>query len=517
MRWRVTLPAIALLHFLPLAADAAGVQVRFDLNDRRGGPFPSDRFTVPDASQITGRRVSLPKPDCAVRPTDCANLDVINTLDGFNVQPRLSIPFDGPIDVDTVTSDTVFLIRLGLGRRDGAGSRRVGINQTVWDVATNTLHVEADELLDQHTRYALIVTRGIRDTLGRPVERAPAFLKVLLGLNVGQTKEQKAYRLALLEAVLTAAVLGVRSHDVVGASVFTTQSVSALLEKVRAQVALAPPPAVDFAIGPGGTRAVYPLSALTDITSVRQTGTAPTFSLPAITPFTFLSQLAPGAVGAVAFGKYLSPDYLAADRTIPLSGTRVGTPEMRGVNEIYFNLVLPAGPPPPHGWPVMISGHGSGADKQLAAYLLGTTMAAHGIATIAINAVGHGFGPLSTLTLSRGTEPAITLPAGGRGIDTNANGQITSTEGSFALAPRGIIRDRDARIQTAADLMQLVRAIAAGMDVDGDGAADLDPARIYYFGHSLGGNYGAVFLAAEPSVRAGVLAAPGGPPSRRAA
>jgi pimeloyl-ACP methyl ester carboxylesterase len=31
-------------------------------------------------------------------------------------------------------------------------------------------------------------------------------------------------------------------------------------------------------------------------------------------------------------------------------------------------------------------------------------------------------------------------------------------------------------------------------------------------GHSLGGNYGAVFLAAEPSVRAGVLAAPGGPP-----
>ena len=223
--------------------------------------------------------------------------------------------------------------------------------------------------------------------------------------------------------------------------------------------------------------------------------------------------MAPGAVGAVAFGKYLSPDFLTVDRYIPFPGTRLSiTPAIQGINEIYFNLVLPAGPRPPQGWPVVISGHGSGGDKQLAAYLVASTMAAHGIATIAINAVGHGFGPLSTLRLLRGADTPITLPAGGRGIDTNANGQITSTEGSFTLAPRGIIRDRDARIQTAADLMQLVRVIQIGMDVDGDGVSGLDPSRIYYFGHSLGGNYGAVFLSAEPSVRAGVLAAPGGPP-----
>src|SRR5262245_9040485 len=322
MRWSATLAVIAALTLMPLAADAGGVQVRFDLNDRRGGLFPSDRFTVSDPNMITGRRVNLSKPDCAARPNDCANLDVINTLDGFNVQPRLSIPFDGPIDVDTVGSDTVFLVRLGLSRRAGAGARRVGINQIVWDVATSTLHVEADELLDQHTRYALIVTRGIRDTFGRPVEPATVFRKFLFGLNAGQTTEEKAYRRAVLEAIFTTALLGVRSREIVAASVFTTQSVTALLEKVRAQVALAPPPAVDFAIGPGGTRAVYPLSALTDVTTVRQTGTAPTFTS-AVTPFPFLSQLVPGAVGGVAFGKYRSPDYLAADRTIPLSGSRV--------------------------------------------------------------------------------------------------------------------------------------------------------------------------------------------------
>ncbi len=51
------------------------------------------------------------------------------------------------------------------------------------------------------------------------------------------------------------------------------------------------------------------------------------------------------------------------------------------------------------------------------------------------------------------------------------------------------------------------------MDMNGDGSQDFDAARIYYFGHSLGGHYGAMFLALEPSVRAGVLTAPGTPTS----
>src|SRR5262245_50105119 len=39
---------------------------------------------------------------------------------------------------------------------------------------------------------------------------------------------------------------------------------------------------------------------------------------------------------------------------------------------------------------------------------------------------------------------------------------------------------------------------------------DLDPARIYYAGLSLGGIYGTLFLAVEPQVRAGVPNVPGG-------
>ena len=127
-------------------ANAAGVRPLFDLSRPAGSPFPSDRFTVLDFSQNTGLRINLPKPDCPVRVTDCQHIALLNELDGFNVQPRLSVPFSGPIDVNTVSSQSVFLVSLESTLVRGKPNvRRVGINQVVWDVATNTLHVEAED------------------------------------------------------------------------------------------------------------------------------------------------------------------------------------------------------------------------------------------------------------------------------------------------------------------------------------------------------------------------------------
>jgi len=171
---------LSILLLWPALALAAGVQVSFSLDTPTEGPFSSNLFTVPDPDHNTGLRVNLPKPDCAVRVTDCQDIDVLNTLDGFNPQPRLSIPFTGPIDVNTVTSDTVFVFNLGSTLRYKRGKGRghegnshhqvTGINQVVWDPDTNTLHVESDELLTQHTRYALVVTNGVRDSGGKRVQ-----------------------------------------------------------------------------------------------------------------------------------------------------------------------------------------------------------------------------------------------------------------------------------------------------------------------------------------------------------
>ena len=138
-------------------------------------------------------------------------------------------------------------------------------------------------------------------------------------------------------------------------------------------------------------------------------------------------------------------------------------------------------------------------------------MAKYGIATIAINTVGHGFGPQSTLTVNRTVGGPVTFIAGGRGIDQNGDNKIEGSEGLNAARPRNIVFASDGFRQMAADLMQLARVIDVGVDVDGDGQRDLDSSRIYYFGISYGGAFGTVFLAVEPTVWAGVLAVPADP------
>ena len=84
----------------------------FDVQSTTGLPFPTDRFTLTDSAQNTDRRVNLPMPNCVASPSNCGDVALLNQLDGFNIQPRISIPFDGAIDPSTVNNNTVFLIRI---------------------------------------------------------------------------------------------------------------------------------------------------------------------------------------------------------------------------------------------------------------------------------------------------------------------------------------------------------------------------------------------------------------------
>jgi hypothetical protein len=138
-------------------------------------------------------------------------------------------------------------------------------------------------------------------------------------------------------------------------------------------------------------------------------------------------------------------------------------------------------------------------------------MAGAGIATIAINVVGHGGGELGTLTVNRAVGAPVTFSAGGRGYDQDGDGSISSTEGVDAAAPAELVSNRDGLRQTVIDLMQFVRQLELGVDVDGNGTRDLDPQRISYFGQSFGGIYGTTLLAVEPAIRTGVPNVPGGP------
>jgi hypothetical protein len=505
-------PALALAQTHPL----------FNLSSSSQSPFPSDRFTAFDTQQLTGLRVNMALPNCATRPSDCADLTLLNQLDGFNLQPRLSIPFDGAIDPGTVNSSTVFLITLpGPGLRglefDGFVPKAIGINQIVWDPASLTLFAESNDHLNEDANYALIVTTGVHDVGGNPIAATGDFSAFIHGDGGVDGKNadellkryQQALKHTLSDDIL--GQLGLSRGDVAAASVFTTESATATLRSIRDQIKSAASPSVDFNLGSGGSKTVFPLNTITGLTWNVQALTVGPLVPTSLNAALGALQVFPGSIGTLAFGKFTGQHWQNANVFIPQVPTTQSVPS-QGSEDIFFNLFIPSGPRPTNGWPVAIFGHGFTDSKQGAPFAVASTLAHNGIASIAINVVGHGFGPNSTLTVNQGTT-ATTFPEGGRGFDQDGNGQITSAEGSsaFVLSPQGIIGSRDALQQTTADLMQLVRTIQGGIDANGDGLPDLDANRIYYAGQSFGGIYGTIFLGIEPDIRAGVPNVPGGP------
>jgi len=498
-------PVAVALAFVSFAALADGVHVLFDPSDPAASPFPSNRFTVFDATNQTLRRVNLPKPDCEVRPSDCSDIDVLNTLDGFSTQPRITVPFSGDIDPATVSSSTVYLVNLGDTLSFQGFGTKVGINQIVWNPASKTLSFESDELLNEHTRYLLVVTDGVRDTHGKKI-KADGWDEDS-GAARGRDRDGMEYRRDLRDAMRSHRHNG---HKPVAASLFTTQSISADLAKINRQIKRTTPGAVDFNIGTtatGPVRAVFAVSSLLGIQFNRQTGTEPSFT-PSFVPTPALG-VVPGAVGQIAYGRFSSPDYQTADKYIPATGTWTGQPQPQGSNELVLQLFVPAGPKPAGGWPVAIFGHGFTDSMYGAPWTVASVLASQGLATLSINVVGHGGGAFGTLTVL-GSTGAVQVPAGGRGIDQDGNGKIDSTEGVNAARPRNVIGSRDGLRQTVIDLMQLVRQVEVGLDFDGDGSADLNAQRIYYAGQSFGGIYGTIFLGVEPALKAGVPNVPGG-------
>ena len=498
--------AAAALLFTALAAAAhGGVSVRYDLSDPDGSPFPSDRYTVRDWSNATFRRVALPKPDCAVRPSDCADIDVINTLDGFSTQPRFTVPFTGDIDPASVSSSTVYLVNLGDTLSLRGFGRKVGINQVVWDPASKTLAFESDELLEEHSRYLLVVTDGVRDTNGRRIK--PGRYDDDDDHRHGG-RDVAEYRRDLRDAARHGHHHG--RQKVVAATLFTTQSASADLLKIMKQIKRSAPAPASFMAGNGGAvRSVFPTAAIAGIQFGRQTSVAGPLTngfLP--TP---ALNVVPGSVGQVAYGSFVSPDYQNAAKVIPATGTLSGQPQPLGSHTLTFQLFVPAGAKPAGGWPVAIFGHGFTDSMYGAPWTVASVFASQGLATLSINVVGHGGGPLGALTVLRNDGGApVVIPAGGRGFDQDGNGAIDSTEGVNAAPPATIVSSRDGLRQTVADLMQLVRQVEVGMDIDGDGSADLNAQRISYAGQSFGGIYGTILLGVEPAIKAGVPNVPGG-------
>src|SRR5262249_18297601 len=83
--------------------------------------FPDNAFTVGDRNQLTGRRINFrlgvdyPKIAGVVQPS-CTDADFsicdafaqLDKLDGFDLQPRVIVPFTGPINLGSVNTSNFF-------------------------------------------------------------------------------------------------------------------------------------------------------------------------------------------------------------------------------------------------------------------------------------------------------------------------------------------------------------------------------------------------------------------------
>ena len=496
MRPSRALAALALVLALPASAEAAKpVSVK---QGRAYGQriFPDNFFTVRDKNQLTGRRVNFKlKRDYPVvdgirhsRCTDatysiCDGYKQLNRLDGFDLQPRVEVPFTGDIKLDSV-NDSDFSITTQKGRFVS------GLRQLTLDPKTHTLAGISDRLLEEGTTYAIHVTRGIRDSRGKPVRACGRRCVVR----------------------------------------FTTRSASQELVNIRNSLDATPiTPDQKLTWSQNGVDDVF-LAASVGPSLVGSQGgmvrndqvKADANASDAFVASAIPNLIAPGAAGYFAFGSFLSPRYQGDDAEIPLVPTRQ-TPKPFSMDRLGVIAVTPdprAFPPP---WPVAIYGPGFTRSKY-DIFVSADNNASRGILTIATDPSGHAYGPKSTVTVTSGGVPT-TFSGYGRGRDLDGDGKIgdglddgvrptghVEADGKTIEPSRKPIDGlRSGLIQTVVDNMTLARVLKSGLDIPGVGTNLVDPKRIYYYGISFGGIYGTMLMGTDPLIHRGLLNVPGGP------
>ena len=469
-----------LVAALPAAGQPARITVRVLQGNRPQitAVFPNDRFTVPDTREVTGRRVDMPLPaHCtSANSSICASTRLINNLDGFDIQPRVYVPFSGAINVRTVTSQTVYV-----SGPDG----RAGIYELVLDPRTHILEGTVDKQLAEDTRYTLVVTRGVHDVYGQSIARAVRvpFTTMTATRQLDHIRRALDNGTAYSEAGIKLSESGLSFRQGGRTTVFAGGLVAKEGMTRNDQVFANPKKPLSS-------------SAIPDLVD-------------------------PGTVGWYAFGSYLSPQFVTRNAVIPPVPTKQ-TPRARRAARLGFAMLVPAGTPPAGGWPVAVYGPGF-TRSYFDLYVTADHNAAMGVATVALDPLGHGYGPKSSITINKTT----TFLSYGRGHDLDGDGRITDDEGvqpsdrkiyengkvvADNPSPNSLVGLRDGLIQTTTDVMALVRAIERGVKVPtSTGPVALSPKRVQYYGLSFGAIYGTMLMGTDPQVKVGFLNSGGGP------
>lgn len=465
----------------------------------------------------------------------------VNALDGWSTVAPWSTSFSAapaPASVTPGGSVRMFKVRLS-----GPGGAVIGIDAELVggvdfvtafassDPTGRTLAIVPLKPLSQISSYMVVLTNGITDAIGNAVtpdqtyffaqRTSPLFVngastEPLLSNAQAQALEPLRQLTNFQEAAAAAA--GIPRANIVLSWVATTQSISPVLQTLRATVQ--PGLTVLQPTGLNIQQAIPSLPPIADIVvgfiELPYYLTAPSQANPTAPLNTFWQGAACGTVPACggALGANNPSTFLTFLNTRPVATGTVRVPVLMTVPNAASGRVKPAG-----GWPLVIFQHGITRNRS-DGLAISATLASQGFAMVSIDQPLHGITPADTALAPFRVNNTPFFAAGVRertfDVDfvNNATGAPgpdgnPDSSGTHFINLSSLLTSRDNNRQSIADLFVL-RASVPNMSIDGDATGDFDNANVSFVGQSLGSIVGTGFVAFEPTVNVAVLSVPGG-------
>ncbi|MBK7540484.1 MAG: Ig-like domain-containing protein [Candidatus Competibacteraceae bacterium] len=476
-------------------------------------PFPNDLLFTGS----TDGTLNIPVAD----PNNPADPRVaLNELDGFSTVAPVTARFSGAVDADTLkagrtvrvfevtlinpfldpTHPAPFFISTVKRELTAGGDYAVGLSPA--DSTNATLTIAPLRPLAPKTGYLVVLTDGIYNN-GR-FNAAPSPLYRLAkqetplvnaggdsavpGVSDSQARTLEALRQLINNQENAAASQGINKGDIVLSWTFMTQSI----DDAFAAIDDAPKPQVipNLTLKPTGS-----------------TTAAVGLGLPGYSD--------------IHAGVLAVPFYLDKDK--PLSGrwrtaadgpvTRYNPlPAATATAQLPALLTVPNAASgqrkPASGWPVVIFQHGI-TQNRTNLFLIADALAFAGFAAVAIDLPLHGITDKANPFYLAGLERTFDLDLTNNATGAEGPDGAIDASGSYFINLRSLLTSRDNLRQAVEDLRQLAAALPV-VDLDGDRQPDLDPRRIHFVGHSLGGIAGTTFLGVDATVTSATLAMPGG-------
>lgn len=352
-------------------------------------------------------------------------------------------------------------------------------------ICRNWLAVEPSDgvVLDADTTYAVMISDESEPLNGGRFT-PDADLKLMLHPGTpGDTSKLAAWQSfaplrAFLDSPANAGEKQISSAQIVGATVFTTAPHRTLMASAR--------------------QAVYdgPL-AVRDLHVCEAAGDSPCSSAPGLSDDERAARrcAAPSPDFTEIHGRVTLPIFQEGRPPYTSNGGKIQVdadgPVLHAVQDVCFALTVPTSPAPDAGFPTLVFAHGTGGSfRDAAAGGIAAAVAKAGFATLALEGNLHGE----------------------RRGDSDRDGLVDGLPvDQLVFNLRNPDAARDNILQGAIDQFTAVRLAAHLQDATAPEPppAPLDPANLFFMGHSQGGQSGVAFLPYEPDVHAAVLSGAG--------